>query len=188
MPFSSIISYNYSINSYTPHNLCTLINSYSKQWNYLIVYELYGRIRSISMANQLYGRKPTLHGKVISTPPGICLVHSLVAMVAAICLVCTVSVIAQSLHAHHQHTTFLFSLCASFQLAWIYVTCTHVCSALSSYLGLIRILNHNMTYDSSLRDFTVVITSEMLLMLASVREFPCRLDGRGKEHHSQSKP
>ena len=58
---------------------------------------------------------------------------------------------------------------------------------LSSYLGLIRILNHNMTYYSFLRDFTVVITSEMLLMLASVREFLCRLDGIGKEHHFQSK-
>jgi len=109
-------------------------------------------------------------------------------MVAAICLLCAIPVIAQSLHAHYQHTTLLFSLCASFQLAWIYVTCTHVCSALSSYLGLIRILNHNMTYFSHLRDFTVVITSEMLLMLASVREFKERLDGRGKEHHSQSKP
>ena len=145
-------------------------------------------VRGISLANQLYGREPTLNGKVTLTPPGICLVRSLVLMIAAICLLCAVSVIAQSLHAHHQHTTLLFSLCASFQLAWIYVTCTHVCSALPSYLGLIRILNHNMTYSSCSRDFTVVITSEMLLMLASVREFPCRLDGRGKEHHSQSKP
>ena len=144
-------------------------------------------VRSISMANQLYGRKPTLNGKVTLTPPGIRLVHSLVAMVAAICLVCAVSVIAQSLHAHHQHTTLLFSLCASFQLSWIYVTCTHVCSALSSYLGLIRILNHNMTYSSFLRDFKVVITSENVLMLASVREFNRSLDGRGKEHHSQPK-
>ena len=47
---------------------------------------------------------------------------------------------------------------------------------------------HNMTYYTFLRDFTVVITSEMLLILASVRTLKVRLNGRGKEHHSQSKP